>query len=154
MSAAPYGDCSNDPSPPTPTANLPAPGAKNPDDEFYCPGAVHLGDTVTVYANGRGQGNDWGHDASFKGYIGGSSYYAGATGLNQESSQKTGGGNNGPSSCPAYMAVPIISGIYHNGAAEFFVPIGTVVIKTTSCGNPTTGTVAYTISDPYHIVVP
>lgn len=141
ISGAPRGDCSAG-------SNVPAPGASDSGDEFYCTGVYHIGDTVTAYANGRGLGNNYGHDSSFKGYIGDSSYYLGTTGLDQETSQNTGHGNNAPGSCPAYMKLPIISGIEHSGAYEYFVPLELVVIHVTQCGDPTTGTIMYTVPSP------
>ena len=140
-SGAPSGNCSGGTNP-TPNAT---PAATS--NEFYCPGSYSIGSTVTVYANGVGLGNNYGHDSSFKGYIGGGSYV-----VNQQGSVSTGGGNNAPSSCPAQMTVAIISGVDHGANTDKFVYIGTIVINITQCGNPTTGTIAAVISDPYGIV--
>ena len=135
-SAAPIGDCSS-------SNHVPA-AAGGDTELFYCPGSYSIGSSVTVYANGKGQGNDYGHDSSFKGYIGG--IYP----LNTLQSTHTGGGNNEPSSCPDPMSVPIISGVHHSGSSEYFVVLETIVIHVTgeNCGNPTTGTIL-SVYDPY-----
>src|SRR5439155_22731982 len=49
--------------------------AKYQPEEHYSPGVYSIVPHVVVYANGVGIGNDYGHDANFKGYIGKSSVW-------------------------------------------------------------------------------
>jgi hypothetical protein len=99
---------------------------------------------VTLYATGRGQGNNWGADASFKGYIGGAST------IGSENWVPAGHGNNAPSCpLPSQVIVPIISAVNHTGNTENFVILETIVVSITSCGNPTTGTIVSVKDDSY-----
>ncbi|HKO24499.1 MAG TPA: pilus assembly protein TadG-related protein, partial [Chloroflexota bacterium] len=152
ISAAPHGDCSNTqyPSPSTtnytPTVPLPNGSIMSPDnndpEELYCTNVYTIGSLVTLYANGVGGGNDYGHDSNFKGYTGGATIPGAWAGVS------TGGGNNGPASCPAQVTVPIITGVNHTKNTDYFVVLETAVVNVTSCGNPTKGTIV-SVYDPY-----
>jgi Flp pilus assembly protein TadG len=111
--------------------------------QFYCKGVYWIGDTVVFYANGAGLGNNYGSDSSFKGYTGGIPY------LGAELWVHSGGGNNGPSSCPPQVTVPIITGVDHIHNSDWFVPLETVVLTGTVCsGNQATG-IIQSVYDPY-----
>jgi Flp pilus assembly protein TadG len=139
---APYGACSGTTYLPTLPPNGTSPDRNDPV-QVYCKDLYTLGDSVTLYANGRGQGNDWGSDASFKGYIGGAST------IGTENWVPAGHGNNAPSCpLPSQVTVPIISGVNHTGNTENFVILETIVVNITQCGNPTTGTIV-SVYDPY-----
>jgi hypothetical protein len=114
----------------------------NDPQEFYCTNVYTIGSVVTLYANGVGGGNDYGHDSNFKGYTGG------ATIPGAWADVSTGGGNNGPTSCAAQATVPIITGVNHTANTDFFVVLETAVVNVTSCGNPTKGTIV-SVYDPY-----
>jgi hypothetical protein len=168
VSAAPDGLCDQ----PTPLPHLPqpeieptgTPDAKYWRDEYYCRGVYSIGSHVLVYANGVGLGNDYGHDASFKGYIGHSSVWYGLThNLNSsdafhqlfndevDNPEPVAEANNGPSApCPAKMDLPLISRVAHHGNGDWFVPLGMVEVtidNPASCGNPTTGVISGVICD-------
>jgi hypothetical protein len=156
ITAAPNGNCSNDVTPTvnyTPTVPLRGGGTINPAHndpvQFYCKGVYTIGSTVTLYANGVGQGNNWGSDASFKGYIGGA---ANASTIGTENWVPAGHGNNAPS-CPLplpwQVTVPIITRVDHTGHTENFVILETVVVNITQCGDPTTGTIVSVKDDSY-----
>jgi Flp pilus assembly protein TadG len=142
VTAAPFGACSG-------TAYLPTlPDGTSPDRndpvQVYCKNLYTIGDSVTLYATGRGQGNNWGADASFKGYIGGAST------IGSENWVPAGHGNNAPSCpLPSQVIVPIISAVNHTGNTENFVILETIVVSITSCGNPTTGTIVSVKDDSY-----
>ncbi len=138
VAAAPNGNCNGVDT----TANLTTTLALGDNNQFYCRAAYTIGMTVTLFATGVGLGNDYGNDASFKGYIG--SPWT----LGEEGTIKAGGGNNGPTSCPAQVTAPLISRVDHVGNSENFAILATVVVNITSCGNPTTGTIV-SVCDPY-----
>jgi hypothetical protein len=143
--------------------------AKYQAEEYYCPGVYAIGSQVMVYANGVGVGNNYGHDANFKGYIGNTSLWrvltqnAGSSAafydlFNDEvdNPQPSGGGTNAPSApCPATLRLSLISRVVHHGNADWFAPLGFIrvtVDNPASCGNPTTGVISGVYYDPDHIV--
>lgn len=136
ITGAPNGDCGGNPS----NDKFPA-GARGDPEQFYCPGSYNIGSSVTFYANGRGLGNNYGHDSNFKGYTGGSYNFG-------EQHWSTGGGNNAPRSCPSQWRIPIISGVHHSGDTDYFVVLEYVIINVTACGDPSTGTIA-SVYDPF-----
>jgi len=161
---------------PPDASGTPLPGdATYQPEEYYCPGVYAISATTTIsahvalYANGVGLGNNYGHDANFKGFDGNTSLWTGLvknsnskTGFQNlfndevDRPQNTGGGNNGPSApCPAIVRVPLISRIAHHGNFDWFAPLGMIQVtldSPTSCGNPTTGVITGVIYDPDHIV--
>jgi hypothetical protein len=111
--------------------------------QFYCKGVYWIGDTVVFYANGSGLGNNYGNDSNFKGYTGGIPY------LGAELWVPPGGGNNGPSPCPATMTVPIITGVDHIQNSNWFVPLETIVVNVTTCTNTQASGTIQSMYDPY-----
>jgi Flp pilus assembly protein TadG len=109
--------------------------------QFYCKGVYSIGDSVVFYANGSG--NNYGSDSSFKGYTGGIPY------LGAELWVHSGGGNNGPSPCPAQMTIPVITGVDHLQNTDWFVPLETVVVSVTTCTNSQAIGTIQSVYDPY-----
>jgi hypothetical protein len=109
--------------------------------QFYCKGVYSIGDSVVFYSNGSG--NNYGSDSSFKGYTGGIPY------LGAELWVHSGGGNNGPSPCPAQMTIPIITGVDHLQNSDWFVPLETVVVSVTTCTNSQAAGTIESVYDPY-----
>lgn len=155
ISGSPNGNCAggNDTS-----QNQYPPGATPGSDEYYCVGAYDIASgtpAAVFWANGVGHGNNFSsHDASMKGYIGLTDPALGTSG-----SVDPGGGNNGPcittGTVPEYVRLPIIANVAHKNGSEDFIVIATVVVHVdvTDCShNSAYGTIAYVISDPYHIV--
>jgi hypothetical protein len=136
ISAAPNGNCNGVNS----SSNLTTTLALGDDSQFYCSTAYTLGGSVTLFTTSSG--NTYGNDGSFRGYIG-SPWTIG-----QERSIQSGGGSNGPTSCPSQVTAPIISRLDHIGNSDNFVVLASVVANVTSCGSPTTGTIA-SVCDPY-----
>src|SRR2546421_6795981 len=146
VTGAPFGTCTNGPTYPPTLPDGTSPDRNDPV-QVYCKDLWTIGDSVTLYANGRGEGNDWGSDASFKGYIGG------ASAIGTENWVPAGHGNNAPSCpLPSQVTVPIISGVHHTGNTENFVILETIVVEIDpiSCprGNPTKGRIV-SVYDPY-----
>src|SRR5919201_1624141 len=109
--------------------------------QLYCKGVYSIGDSVVFYSNGSG--NNYGSDSSFKGYTGGIPY------LGAELWVHSGGGNNGPSPCPAQMTIPIITGVDHLQNSDWFVPLETVVVSVTTCTNSQAIGTIQSVDDPY-----
>jgi len=126
---------------PSGVSGTPVPGdAKYQPEEYYCPSVYAIGSHLALYANGIGLGNNYGHDANFKGFDGNSSLWNGLlrnsnsqTGFQKrfneevDRPQNTGGGSNGPTApCPAIVRVPLISRIAHHGNFDWFAPLGLI----------------------------